>query len=178
VNRRIVQYGLAGCIIALAAAAIYAIVRLYILWQRVGSSLIPINVVGFAANPGVLIHLTKKEMDLEEEELSGINERRVYLAQMVFRAKLKMRAETLILQDSNSLSYLLFHQTPSPDDDMENFYWSSSSKIKWMLLCPVASSDRSITFFPKHSFHASTVRAACSQIFLVNPHIHNRDILL
>lgn len=68
-NRRIVQYGLAGCIIALAVAAIYAIVRLYILWQRVGSSILPVNVIGFAANPGVLIHLTKKEMDLEEEEL-------------------------------------------------------------------------------------------------------------
>jgi hypothetical protein len=68
VNRPIVQYGLTGCIIALAVAAIYEIIRLYMLWQRVGLSILPVNVIGFAANLGVLIHLTSKEKDLEEEE--------------------------------------------------------------------------------------------------------------
>ena len=53
-----------------AAGAIYPIVGLYILWQRVGSSILPVNVIGFAANLGVLILLTKeKQKDLEEEEL-------------------------------------------------------------------------------------------------------------
>jgi hypothetical protein len=53
-----------------AAGAIYPIVRLYILWQRVGSSILPVNVMGFAANLGVLILLTKeKEKDPKEEEL-------------------------------------------------------------------------------------------------------------
>ena len=52
-----------------AAGAIYPIVRLYILWQRVGSS-IPVNVMGFVANLGVLLLLTKeKQKDPKEEEL-------------------------------------------------------------------------------------------------------------
>lgn len=56
-----------------ATAAIYAIVRLYSLWQRVGSSILPVNVIGFGASLGVLIHPSKKQNDLEEEELSDIN---------------------------------------------------------------------------------------------------------
>jgi hypothetical protein len=54
---------------ALAAVVIYAIVRLYILWQRVDSSILLVNVIGFAAIAGMLIYLTKKDKDLEEEEL-------------------------------------------------------------------------------------------------------------
>jgi inner membrane protein involved in colicin E2 resistance len=69
VNRRTIRYGIAGCIVALAAAIIYAIVRLYVLWQRVDSSILLVNVIGFAAIVGVLIYLTKKDKDLEEEEL-------------------------------------------------------------------------------------------------------------
>jgi hypothetical protein len=69
VNRRTIQYGIAGCIVALAAAIIYAIIRLYILWQRVDSSILLVNVIGFAAIAGLLIYLTKKDKDLEEEEL-------------------------------------------------------------------------------------------------------------
>ena len=68
-NRRTIRYGVAGCIAALAVAIIYAIVRLYILGQRVDSSILLVNVIGFAAIAGVLIYLTKKEKDLEEEEL-------------------------------------------------------------------------------------------------------------
>jgi hypothetical protein len=53
-----------------AAGAVYPIVQLYILWQRVGSSILPVNVMGFAANLGVLILLTKeKQKDPKEEEL-------------------------------------------------------------------------------------------------------------
>ena len=66
---RTIRYGVAGCIIALVAATIYAIVRLYVLSQRVDSSILLVNVVGFAAITGVLIYLTKKDKDLEEEEL-------------------------------------------------------------------------------------------------------------
>ena len=58
-----------GCIAALAAAIIYAVVRLYILWQRVDSSILFVNVIGFAAIAGFLIYLTKKDKDLEEDEL-------------------------------------------------------------------------------------------------------------
>ena len=68
VNRRTIRYGIACCIVALAAATTYAIVRLYILWHRVDLSILLINVIGFAAIAGLLIYLTKKEKDLEEEE--------------------------------------------------------------------------------------------------------------
>jgi hypothetical protein len=68
VNRRTIRYGIAGCIVALAAAIIYAIVRLYVLWHRVDLSILLVNVIGFAAIACVLIYLTKKDKDLEEEE--------------------------------------------------------------------------------------------------------------
>jgi hypothetical protein len=55
--------------IALVAATVYAIVRLYVLSQRVDSSILLVNVIGFAAIAGILIYLTKKDKDLEEEEL-------------------------------------------------------------------------------------------------------------
>lgn len=67
-NRRTIRYGIAGCIVALAAAIIYAIVRLYVLWQRMDLSILLVNVIGFAAIAGVLIYLTKKDKDLEQEE--------------------------------------------------------------------------------------------------------------
>ncbi len=68
-NRRTIRYGIASCIVALAAAIIYAIVRLYVLGQRMDSSILLVNVIGFAAIAGLLIYLTKKDKDLEEEEL-------------------------------------------------------------------------------------------------------------
>ena len=67
-KRRTIRYGIAGCIIALIATTIYAMVRLYVFSQRVDSSILLVNVIGFAAITGVLIYLTKKEKDLEEEE--------------------------------------------------------------------------------------------------------------
>ena len=67
-NRRTIRYGIAGCLVALAAAIMYAIVRLYVLWHRVDLSILVVNVVGFAAIAGLLIYLTKKDKDLEEEE--------------------------------------------------------------------------------------------------------------
>ena len=68
-KRRTLHYGIAGCIIALVAATMYAIVRLYVFSQRVDSSILLVNVIGFAAISCVLIYLTKKDKDLEEEEL-------------------------------------------------------------------------------------------------------------
>jgi fluoride ion exporter CrcB/FEX len=69
VDRQTIRYAVAGCIAALAAAIIYAIVRLYIIWQRVDLSILLVNVIGFAAIAAILIYLTKKNRDLEEEEL-------------------------------------------------------------------------------------------------------------
>ncbi len=69
VNRLTIRYVIASCIVALAAAIMYAVVRLYVLGHRVDLSILIVNVIGFAAIGGVLIYLTKKDKDLEEEEL-------------------------------------------------------------------------------------------------------------
>jgi hypothetical protein len=68
-NKRTIRYAIFGCIAALAAAVVYAMVRLYVLSQRVDASIFVTNVILFAAIAGVLIYLTKKEKDIEEEEL-------------------------------------------------------------------------------------------------------------
>ena len=68
-NRRMIRYGIMGCIIALAAAVVYAIVRLFLLAQRVDASILVVNVILFAGIAGVLSYLTKKDRDIEEEEL-------------------------------------------------------------------------------------------------------------
>jgi maltodextrin utilization protein YvdJ len=60
---------MAGCIVAMAAAVIYAMVRLFLLAQRVDASILVVNVIVFAGIAGFLIYLTKKDRDLEEEEL-------------------------------------------------------------------------------------------------------------
>jgi fluoride ion exporter CrcB/FEX len=69
VNRRTIRYGIVGCIVALAAAIMYAVVRLYVLGHRADLSILLVNVIGFAVIGGLLIYLTKKDKDLEEEEL-------------------------------------------------------------------------------------------------------------
>jgi maltodextrin utilization protein YvdJ len=57
-----------GCVVALAAAVAYAIVRLFLLSQRVDASIFVVNVVIFAGIAGFMIYLTKKERDLKEKE--------------------------------------------------------------------------------------------------------------
>ncbi len=68
-NRRTIWYGIAGCIVALAISIMYAVVRLYVLGQRADLSILLVNVIGFAVIGGLLIYLTKKDKDLEEEKL-------------------------------------------------------------------------------------------------------------
>ena len=68
-KRQTIRYAIAGCIVALAAAVIYAMVRLFVLAQRVDASILVVNVIAFAGIAGLLIYLTKKERDIEEEEL-------------------------------------------------------------------------------------------------------------
>lgn len=68
-NRRTIRYAIAGCIAALAAAVSYAIVRLFVLGHRVDASILVVNVIAFAGIAGLLIYLTKKDRDVEEEEL-------------------------------------------------------------------------------------------------------------
>jgi hypothetical protein len=69
VNKRTIRYAIIGCIGGLAAVVVYAMVRLYVLHQRVDASIFVANVILFAAIAAFLIYLTKKQMDIEEEEL-------------------------------------------------------------------------------------------------------------
>jgi drug/metabolite transporter (DMT)-like permease len=70
-NRQTIRYAMLGCIAALAAAVIYAMVRLFVLSQRVDASIFVINVVVFAGIAGFMIYLTKKERDLDKKEFFG-----------------------------------------------------------------------------------------------------------
>jgi phosphate starvation-inducible membrane PsiE len=69
VKRKTIRLAKALCIAALAAIAIYAFTRLYVMSQRADLSILLLNVVVFAVIAGVLIYLSKKEKDLEEEEM-------------------------------------------------------------------------------------------------------------
>jgi fluoride ion exporter CrcB/FEX len=69
VNRRTIRAAIAGCIAALAAAVAYAIVRLFVMGQRVDVSILFVNVIAFAGIAFFLMYLTKKDRDLAEEEL-------------------------------------------------------------------------------------------------------------
>ena len=67
-KKKTLRLAKALCIAALAAIAIYAFARLYVMSQRADLSILILNVVFFAAIAGLLIYLSKKEKDLEEEE--------------------------------------------------------------------------------------------------------------
>ena len=62
------RYSIAGCIIALTLAVVYAIIRLLVLAQRADVWILFINVIVFAFIAG-LIHLMKKDRETKEEEL-------------------------------------------------------------------------------------------------------------
>lgn len=68
-NRLTIRYAIAGCIVALVATVIYAMIRLFILATRVDASILVVNVILFGGIAGLLIYLTKKDKDIEEEEL-------------------------------------------------------------------------------------------------------------
>jgi hypothetical protein len=69
VQRKTLRLAKALCIASLAAIALYAFTRLYVMSQRADLSILLLNVVLFAAIAGVLIYLSKKERDLEQEEM-------------------------------------------------------------------------------------------------------------
>jgi hypothetical protein len=68
-NRRTIHYAMVGCIVALSAAVVYAMIKLFVMWQRVDASILVINVVAFAGLSGFMIYLAKKDRDLQEKDL-------------------------------------------------------------------------------------------------------------
>jgi hypothetical protein len=73
-KRRTIRYGVAGSIVALARAIIYTKIGLVSLTAR-GLVDTTCQCIGFAAIARILIYLTKKQKDLEEEDLFKINAR-------------------------------------------------------------------------------------------------------
>ncbi len=68
-DRGTIRYPIGVCVATLAAAVIYAIVKLFFLAQRVDASILVVNVIAFAVIAGFLMYLMKKDRDLEKEEL-------------------------------------------------------------------------------------------------------------
>lgn len=58
-----------ACLAAMAGAVLYAFVRLYGLNQRVDIDIIVVNVAVFTASAAVLLYLTWRERDIEQEEM-------------------------------------------------------------------------------------------------------------
>jgi predicted membrane channel-forming protein YqfA (hemolysin III family) len=70
-NKRQVRYGIYACLAAMVGAILYAFIRLYGLNQRVGIDIIVVNVVVFTISAGVMVYLSWKQRDIEQEELFG-----------------------------------------------------------------------------------------------------------
>lgn len=68
-TKDMIRYASYGCIAVMSASVIYAIARFYVFFQRVDLSIILVNVVLFAIIAGVLIYLSKRQKDIEEEEM-------------------------------------------------------------------------------------------------------------
>ncbi len=68
-NKRTIRYSIVGCIAALVASIVYAVVKLYVLAQRADASILFVNVILFTIIASILIYLTKKDQDIGEEEL-------------------------------------------------------------------------------------------------------------
>jgi hypothetical protein len=67
-NKNTIHYGIVGCIAALAISVTYAVVRLYVLSQRVDLSILVVNVIVFGTISAFLLYLMKKEDDLKDGE--------------------------------------------------------------------------------------------------------------
>ena len=62
-------YGIIACMAVMVAAIAYAFVRLYVLNTRVDLSIFAINIVAFSVSAGMLVYLSWKQREIEEEEL-------------------------------------------------------------------------------------------------------------
>ncbi|HVX01681.1 MAG TPA: hypothetical protein VHA09_00850 [Nitrososphaera sp.] len=69
-NKRLqVRNGIYACLAAMVGAVVYAFVRFYGLNQRVGVDIIIVNVVVFTLSAGIMVYLSWKERDIEQEEM-------------------------------------------------------------------------------------------------------------
>jgi uncharacterized membrane protein len=68
-EKKHIDYALVGCLIVLVASVIYAIIKLYVFFQRVDFSIIMSNIVLFVLVSVAILFLLKKRSNMEEDEL-------------------------------------------------------------------------------------------------------------
>ena len=68
-NPRRIKIAIILCIVILFTSVVYASVKLYVLRQRIDLSIVIINVFIFAIIAGIIIYLSKKQRDIEEDKL-------------------------------------------------------------------------------------------------------------
>jgi membrane protein YdbS with pleckstrin-like domain len=68
-KKKYIDYALVGCLFVLVASVMYAILKLYVFFQRMDMSIIIANVVLFVLVAGVILFFLKKRSDTEEDEL-------------------------------------------------------------------------------------------------------------
>ena len=60
---------MAGCLTILVSCVVYAILKLYVFFQRIDISIIIANIVVFVVVAAVMLFLLKKRSDIDESEL-------------------------------------------------------------------------------------------------------------
>jgi Na+(H+)/acetate symporter ActP len=68
-EKKHIDYAVVGCLFALMASIMYAIIKLYVYFQRVDISIIISNIVLFLIVSVVILFLLKKRSNIEEDEL-------------------------------------------------------------------------------------------------------------
>jgi uncharacterized membrane protein len=68
-EKKHIDYALVGCLFVLLASVIYAIIKLYVFFQRVDISIIISNIVLFVLVSVAILFLLKKRSNIEEDEL-------------------------------------------------------------------------------------------------------------
>jgi uncharacterized membrane protein len=68
-EKKHIDYALVGCLIVLVASVIYAIIKVYVFFQRVDISIIMSNIVLFVLVSVAILFLLKKRSNMEEDEL-------------------------------------------------------------------------------------------------------------
>ena len=68
-EKKHIDYALVTCLFVLVASVMYAIMKLYVFFQRVDISIIISNIVLFVIVSVVILFLLKKRSNIEEDEL-------------------------------------------------------------------------------------------------------------
>ena len=68
-KKKTINYALAGCLLILVSSVLYAILKLYVFFQRIDISIIITNVVVFVVVAAFMLFLLKKRSDTDQSEL-------------------------------------------------------------------------------------------------------------